>query len=92
MVEIVNMAWQTLQGYLPKIELNQEHHRQVAKQIGKQLSPEEIVNHPEYAHVNWDLKYEKRELIDVAKDRGGPFKLAYELHGHGPRHIVVGTW
>ncbi|WPH01342.1 Hypothetical protein R9X50_00418300 [Acrodontium crateriforme] len=82
------MAWQTLQSYLPKFELNQEHHRQVAKQIGKQLSAEEIIKHPEYPHVNWDLKPEKREAIDVAAGRGGPFKLAYELHGHGPKHIL----
>lgn len=70
-------------------DLNQEHHHRVREQIGKQLSAEEVQNHPEFQHVNWDLPYERRELIDVAAGRGGPFKLAYELHGKGPSKIVV---
>ncbi|KAK5125450.1 hypothetical protein LTR85_000559 [Meristemomyces frigidus] len=75
-----------VQSYLP--DLDQEHHRQVSEQIGKQLSAEEVLQHPEYPHVNWDLKPEKRETISVAAGRGGPLKLAYELHGRGPRKIV----
>jgi len=76
-----------LNGYLP--DLNQEHHRRVSNEIGKQLSAEEVQAHPEYSHVDWDLKAEKKERIDVADGRGGPFKLSYELHGRGPRKIVV---
>ena len=76
-----------VQSYLP--DLNQEHHRQISEQIGKQLSAEEVLQHPEYPHVNWDLKPDKRESISVAAGRGGPFKLAYELHGHGAKKIVV---
>lgn len=76
-----------VQTYLP--DLSEEHHRQINQQIGKQLSAEEVLQHPEYPHVNWKLSYEKRERIDVAAGRGGPFKIAYELHGHGPRKIVV---
>ena len=51
------------------------------------LTAAEIQAHPEYPHVNWDLKPDKREKIDVARGRGGPFKIAYELHGHGPNHV-----
>lgn len=76
-----------VQSYLP--DLTQEHHRRIGEQIGKQLTAEEVLGHPEYPHVNWDLKPEKRETINVAAGRGGPFKLAYELHGRGPRKIVV---
>ncbi|KAI6794613.1 alpha/beta-hydrolase [Hortaea werneckii] len=78
----------TSQLYSRLPDLNQEHHHQVREQIGKQLSAEEVQNHPEFQHVNWDLPYDKRELIDVAAGRGGPFKLAYELHGKGPSKIV----
>jgi len=78
-----------VQSYMP--DLNQQHHRDVADDIGKQLSSEEILKHPEYPHVNWNLKPDKREKIDVADGRGGPFKLAYELHGQGSRKIVVCT-
>ncbi|KAK4541718.1 hypothetical protein LTR36_007427 [Oleoguttula mirabilis] len=82
----VQQASGQLQSYLP--DLDQEHHRQVSEQIGKQLSAEEVLQHPEYTHVNWDLKYDKRESINVAAGRGGPFQITYELHGRGPRKIV----
>jgi len=77
-----------VQSYLP--DLNQQHHRDVSKSIGKQMSSDELLAHPEYPHVNWELEPQKREKIDVAAERGGPFKLAYELHGKGPSKIVVG--
>jgi len=53
------------------------------------LTAAEIQAHPEYPHVYWDLKPTKKDTIDVAAGRGGPLKLAYEIHGHGPRKIVV---
>lgn len=53
------------------------------------LTAAEIQSHPEYPHVCWDLKPTKKDSIDVAAGRGGPLKLAYEIHGHGPRKIVV---
>ena len=81
---------QRVQGYLPSIDLDQEHHRRIPNEIGPQLSAEEVQNHPEFKHVNWDLKPDRKERINVAAGRGGPFKLSYELHGHGPRKIIVG--
>ncbi|KAK5708534.1 hypothetical protein LTR17_020620 [Elasticomyces elasticus] len=77
-----------VQSYLPSFELNQDHHRRINEEIGKQLSVDEVLKHPEFPHTNWDLKAEKEEKIDVAAGRGGPFKLSYELHGHGPRKII----
>ncbi|KAI7371367.1 alpha/beta-hydrolase [Hortaea werneckii] len=85
-MEAVRNLGSQLYNKLP--DLNQEHHHRVQEQIGKQLSADQVQNHPEFQHVNWDLPYEKRELIDVAAGRGGPFKLAYELHGRGPSKIV----
>lgn len=54
----------------------------------RQLSAAEIQAHPEYAHVHWPLEANKREKIDVAAGRGGPLKLGYEIHGHGPKKIL----
>lgn len=79
----------TIQTYLEGIDLNQEHHHRISEEIGQQLSSEEILKHPEFAHVYWDLKPEKKERVDVASGRGGPLKLSYEIHGHGPRKLVV---
>lgn len=76
----------TVTGYLP--DLNQEHFYRVSKEIGKQLSVEQILEHPEYPHVNWDLAAVKKEKIEIAHGRGGPFGLAHELHGHGPRKLI----
>jgi hypothetical protein len=57
--------------------------------FSRPLTAAEIAAHPEYPHVYWDLKPTKKDSVDVAKGRGGPLKLAYEIHGHGPRKIVV---
>ncbi|KAK5109173.1 hypothetical protein LTR62_007258 [Meristemomyces frigidus] len=75
-----------LSPYLP--DLNQEHHRRINEEIGKQLTAEEVQAHPEYPHVNWDLKPDKKDRIDIAVGRGGPFRISYEIHGHGPRKIL----
>lgn len=55
----------------------------------KPLTPDEVLNHPEYNHLIWDLKPSQVGKAAVAKSRGGPINIAYELHGHGNRHIVV---
>lgn len=52
------------------------------------LSAAEVEAHPEYPHVHWDLKPDEQGKIDVAANRGGPFKVAYEIHGHGPRKVI----
>lgn len=54
------------------------------------MTVDELLKHPEYNHTIWDLKPERKEKFAVAKDRGGPIDVAYEVHGHGPRHMVVG--
>ncbi|KXT06086.1 hypothetical protein AC578_1426 [Pseudocercospora eumusae] len=54
----------------------------------KPLTAAEVLAHPEYPHAHWDLKPDKKGKVDVAKGRGGPFKLAYEIHGHGPSKII----
>jgi len=53
------------------------------------MTAEELYKHPEFDHTVWDLKPAKQGKFAVAKDRGGPINIAYEIHGHGDRHLVV---
>ena len=53
------------------------------------LTAAEIVQHPEYEHVTWDLTPSKKGKVAVANGRGGPVNIAYEVHGRGSIHIVV---
>ncbi|KAA6407085.1 MAG: hypothetical protein FRX48_09151 [Lasallia pustulata] len=52
------------------------------------LTAAEIVQHPEFEHVTWDLKPSKKGKVAVANGRGGPINISYEVHGEGPKHIV----
>jgi hypothetical protein len=53
------------------------------------MTPEELLAHPEYNHLIWDLKPSRQGKVAVAKSRGGPINIAYEIHGHGKTHLVV---
>jgi hypothetical protein len=53
------------------------------------MTVEELLQHPEYPHTIWPLQPESQGRLPVAKDRGGPFNIAYEVHGRGDRHLVV---
>lgn len=56
------------------------------------LTAAEIVDHPAFSqNVIWDLKPTVKAKCPVAKGRGGPFNLMYEIHGTGPVHIIVST-
>lgn len=80
------MSWfETFRSYVPG--QNQDQPQPLINGT-RPLTAAEIQEHPEYPHAYWDLKADKREKIDVAAGRGGPFKLAYELHGHGPIKVL----
>ena len=53
------------------------------------LTAAEIIAHPAFPQVIWKLEPAKKGKCPVASGRGGPIKLAYEIHGTGPRKIVV---
>jgi hypothetical protein len=54
------------------------------------LKAAEIVAHPAFKHVEWNLPPTTSGKALVAKGRtGGPFELYYEIHGRGERKIVV---
>ena len=53
------------------------------------LTAAEIIEHPAFNSVIWDLTPTKKGKCAVAHRRGGPFDIAYEIHGTGPIHLVV---
>lgn len=55
------------------------------------MTPDELQKHPEFEHTIWKLKPTQKGKVAVAKNRGGPINIAYEVHGHGDRKIVVST-
>lgn len=53
------------------------------------LKAAEIIAHPAFQHLDWDLPPTSSGKASVAKGRaGGPFNLYYEIHGTGSRHTV----
>ncbi|KAL7939715.1 Alpha/Beta hydrolase protein [Trichoderma chlorosporum] len=52
-------------------------------------SAEETFNHPAFSSVIWDLEPHRNDVLEVAKSRGGPVKIAWEIHGDGPIKIVL---
>lgn len=53
------------------------------------LKAVELKAHPGYKHIEWDLPPTKQGKCEVARGRGGPFKLHYEVHGQGETKLVV---
>lgn len=53
------------------------------------LTAAEVVEHPAFSTVIWDLKPTKKGRCAVAHGRGGPIDIAYEIHGTGPVRLVV---
>ncbi|KAL3426859.1 glycylpeptide N-tetradecanoyltransferase, partial [Phlyctema vagabunda] len=48
----------------------------------------EILAHPSYEDTIWKLKPTQSGLLPVAKSRGGPIKISWEVHGHGDIKLV----
>lgn len=82
---------ETLESHLPKEQQENPRSPHVKAQGGRPLTVAEVQAHPEYAHAVWNLPADKEGKLDVAAGRGGPFKFAYEVHGHGPSKILVCT-
>ena len=93
-----NASWaaalmNNVQSFVPALQKSNPrelHEKAHANHGPTPLTVAEIQAHPEFPHAYWDLKPETRAKVEVAKGRGGPFKLAYEVHGHGPNKILVG--
>jgi hypothetical protein len=55
------------------------------------LTAAEIIAHPEFSKVTWDLKSTKQGIAEVGEGRGGPYDISYEIHGTGEICLVVRT-
>ncbi|KKY20025.1 putative alpha beta hydrolase [Phaeomoniella chlamydospora] len=55
---------------------------------GAEVHWRNVLQHPEYKNIIWDLPPVKKEKIPVARGRGGPFEISYEIHGHGDTKLV----
>ncbi len=53
------------------------------------LTAAELLQHPEFPNVMLKLKPTREGTVAIAAGRGGPFNLWWEIHGEGPRRIVV---
>jgi hypothetical protein len=53
------------------------------------LTASQILAHPEFPYVNWDLPPQRKERLVIGRGRGGPFKISFEIHGKGPIKTVV---
>jgi hypothetical protein len=49
----------------------------------------ELEAHPEFPYLTWPLEPSQKGKLPVAKGRGGPLNISYEVHGHGPRKMIV---
>jgi hypothetical protein len=49
----------------------------------------ETLLHQAYSDTVWQFEPTRRGKLPVAKGRGGPIKIAWEVHGHGPIQVVV---
>ncbi|MCJ1435578.1 hypothetical protein MMC27_004952 [Xylographa pallens] len=52
------------------------------------LTVAEVLEHPAYPHVIRRLQPTKKGKVAIASRRGGPFDIAFEVHGSGPNHLV----
>ena len=53
------------------------------------LTVAQLQQHPGFKNAFWDLKPTVKGNVNVARERGGPFKIAYEIHGKGEHRLVV---
>ncbi|OLN92747.1 putative aminoacrylate hydrolase RutD 1, partial [Colletotrichum chlorophyti] len=49
---------------------------------------EETIKHPSFPSTIWNLEPDRKGKCPVAEGRGGPFNIAWEIHGHGPSKII----
>ncbi len=53
------------------------------------LKADEVLQHPKFGHTTLHLVPNQEGKLLVARDRGGPLNIAYEVHGTGPHCLVV---
>ncbi|KAL2268426.1 hypothetical protein VTJ83DRAFT_3272 [Remersonia thermophila] len=49
----------------------------------------ETLKHPAFNTAVWQLVPDRSGITPVAQARGGPIKISWEIHGSGPRRLVL---
>jgi len=57
--------------------------------IAQRPTVAQILEHPAYPDTIWNLTPTQSGKLPVAAGRGGPFKIDWEVHGHGDIKLVV---
>ncbi|KAJ4397366.1 glycylpeptide N-tetradecanoyltransferase [Gnomoniopsis smithogilvyi] len=48
----------------------------------------QVMKHPAFPTADWNLEPTRSGRLPVAQGRGGPLKIAWEIHGSGPVRLV----
>lgn len=49
----------------------------------------DVLKHPAFPTATWHLEPTRAGLLPVAEGRGGPLKISWAIHGHGPVKMIV---
>lgn len=76
-----------------RVHIEQEKMSSDTAQAPKPLTAKELLAHPAYPTNDWSSRVPPTskgyaEINKGSQRPGGPFKLYYELHGHGPTRIA----
>ena len=52
-------------------------------------SLDEVAQLPAFATTYWELEPHQKGVLPVATGRGGPLNISWEVHGDGPRKLIV---
>lgn len=53
------------------------------------MQAEGVRKHPMFGRTTLKLTPRLKGKLNVARDRSSPVNIAYEVHGDGPRHLIV---
>ncbi|RFU78735.1 hypothetical protein TARUN_3523 [Trichoderma arundinaceum] len=70
--------------------LGEVQRRRLAGERAFTIPPaEETLKHPAFPSVIWALEPHRAGKVEAANGRGGPVKIAWEIHGDGPTKLVL---
>lgn len=53
------------------------------------MKAEEVLRHPFFGQTTLQLAPRLKGKVEVAEGRRGPVHIAYEVHGSGPKYLIV---
>lgn len=65
------------------------HGADLAYRYARLPSVEDTLNHPAFPTTVWNLESDQKGVAAVAQNRGGPYRITWEIHGVGPSKLLV---